>query len=122
MWASIWEKKRHKASAEATAFFTALRSANATMSRGEYWRRTRSMAHWALNSSTQAAARSDLRRAAFNCLLPDCMYEAPCYFLGSNARGSRSPHGRTANSTDLRDPPCEVNCSAINKLYSVSLT
>src|SRR5579859_4167835 len=118
MWASIWEKKRCRASAEARAFFTAVRSAHATTSCGEYWRRTRSMAHWALNSSMQAAARSAFRRATSNCLPPDFIYNSPC--CGDNASGSRSPHGRTADSTDRRDPPGEVNYLLfydVDKLY-----
>jgi hypothetical protein len=50
----------------------ARRSPNATMSCGEYWRRTRSAAQCALNNSTLAAARSALRRAISICfLVPD---------------------------------------------------
>src|ERR1051326_5219300 len=121
MWASIWEKKRYRASAEARAFFTALRSAHATTSCGEYWRRTRSMAHWALNRSTQAALSSALRRATSNCLLPDCIYGTPCDWgitqAGSEVRMGGLPILRTCG-TRLRG---QLFYDVV-KLYIVSFT
>jgi hypothetical protein len=63
------EKKRQSAPAEAIAPFNAWRSPKETMSVTEYWRRRRSVAHCALNSSILAVRRSEARRAIPACTL-----------------------------------------------------
>src|SRR5271166_5469183 len=79
-WSSSEEKKRHSAPAEAIAPFKAWRSPKDTISATEYWRRSRSVAHCALNNSIFAERKSDARRAIPPCFLSQSLNFYPPRF------------------------------------------
>src|SRR6202008_1090350 len=125
-WASIWEKKLYRASAEAMTRFKVWASPKVTISCGENCRRIRSAAHCALNNSTWAAVSAAVRRLTSTCFLtPGTIYNSFSGYWNAQV-GIRDPGSGIRLCEDcffrfLRKRHAAWSCD-LNKVYTVNDT